>query len=163
MRAFTCGKVIRKYSNLTLDYALTLKTFESNGFTYNNTLHKKSHMTLIMPKMGWFKRNSVLKFRIVLINTIDNRFDGKVYSDVISKYLIFLFIYFIPFIFTFAIHFDKQLNNNIIILASLVFIILFIPFIIIAMFLQNIFRKRFISKIEKILYFSNIATAPNKA
>jgi len=164
LHAFKFAKIIKFYSNVSFDYNQIIQSFAQNGFKYNNTLYKKNNITLIRPDVDWFShRNGIFKFRLSINNLSNNEFDIIIYSDRISKYLIFLFIYFLPFIFTFALIFDKPLNIGNFMPAIVIFVLLFIPFFTLSLFIQRHLRSRFITKIENIIFSRQIATAPNKA
>ena len=102
--AFTFGKKIKSFSNMKIDYELLLNKFMNNKFSYNNSLYKKYKKTLVIPETKFFNlKNSIYKFRIVIIQNFDNTYNVDVYYDVISKYCTFLFLYFMPFVFSFGL------------------------------------------------------------
>ena len=150
LNAYKLGKKIKKFDLLKTDYFVILDKFKQIKYKFNNTLYKKNKITLILPEMNLLtNQNTIFKFRIILSQNIDETFCITLYCDVISKYLFFLFIYFLPFIFTSGLIFNKHKIDDIFI-ALIFFIIIFIPFLIISLIIQKRGIKNFIKKVEKL-------------
>ena len=150
LQAFKFGKKIKTYHNINMNYENFIESLTDLFWKYNNTLHKKHSKTLIYPQIGFFSyRNSMRKLRIIITNK-DQNYDIDIYYDPFSNFLSFMFIYFIPYIFTFEILYTS--NKLIDILLPLKILLFFlIPYIIIIFFSHRKFKRKVLEEIDIIV------------
>lgn len=152
LNAFKLGKKIYSVTIPHNHLTKLLSSLSKMGFQYNDTLYRKFNTVLVRPGNGILSWNNIYKFRIIINKRDAGYHTFSVYTDVISKYNLFLFTYLIPFIISFGKIAESGITMKQLIQPFLIFIIMFTPFMLISGWMQKRAGNKFKSfKIDPFL------------